>query len=43
MPQLLEINYKFSVARAEFEKGFDAVAAQIAQVPGTPLENLASE
>jgi hypothetical protein len=25
---------QFSVARAEFEKGFDAVAAQIAQVPG---------
>ena len=34
MPQLLQINYKSSVARAEFEKGFDAVAAQIAQVPG---------
>jgi hypothetical protein len=31
MPQLLQINYKFSVARTEFEKGFDA---QIAQVPG---------
>ena len=34
MPHLLQINYKFSVARAEFEKGFDALAAQIAQVPG---------
>lgn len=34
MPHLLQINYKFSVPRAEFEKGFDAVAAQIAQVPG---------
>jgi Putative mono-oxygenase ydhR len=34
MPHLLQINYKSSVPRAEFEKGFDAVAAQIAQVPG---------
>ena len=34
MPHLLQINYKFSVARAEFEKGFDALASQIAQVPG---------
>jgi hypothetical protein len=30
----LQINYKFSVSRAEFESGFDAVAAQIAEVPG---------
>ena len=34
MPHLLQINYKFSVTRAEFESGFDAIAAQIAQVPG---------
>ena len=34
MPHLLQINYKFSVSRGEFESGFDAVASQIAQVPG---------
>jgi hypothetical protein len=34
MPHLLQINYKFSVSRAEFESGFDTVASQIAQVPG---------
>ena len=34
MPHLLQINYKFSVSRAEFESGFDAIASQIAQVPG---------
>jgi len=30
----LQISYKFSLPRAEFESGFDAVASQIAQVPG---------
>jgi hypothetical protein len=35
MPHLLQINYKFSVPRAEFESGFDAVASQIAQVLGS--------
>ena len=34
MPHLWQINYKFSVTREEFESGFDAVASQIAQVPG---------
>ena len=30
----MQISYKFSVPRAECENGFDAVASQIAQVPG---------
>jgi hypothetical protein len=34
MPHLVQINYKFSVPREEFETGFDAVASQIAQVLG---------
>lgn len=34
MPHLLQINYRFSVSRAEFESGFDAIASEIAQVPG---------
>ena len=34
MPQILQINYKFTVSRAEFESGFDAIAAEIAKVPG---------
>lgn len=34
MPHILQINYKFTVSRAEFESGFDAIAAEIAKVPG---------
>ncbi|HVJ56467.1 MAG TPA: YdhR family protein [Terrimicrobiaceae bacterium] len=34
MPHLLQINYRFSVSRAQFESGFDAIASEIAQVPG---------
>lgn len=34
MPQLLQINYKFTVSREEFERGFDAIAAEIAKLPG---------
>ena len=32
MPNLLQINYKFSVTRGS-ESGFGAIASQIAQVP----------
>ena len=31
MPHLLQINYRFSVSRAEFESGFDAIASEIAR------------
>ncbi|HET7239069.1 MAG TPA: YdhR family protein [Terrimicrobiaceae bacterium] len=34
MPNILQINYKFTVSRAEFESGFDRIAAEIAKVPG---------
>jgi hypothetical protein len=34
MPQLLQINYKFTVSREEFERGFDAIAAEIAKLQG---------
>lgn len=32
--QVLQINYKFNVSRADFEREFGPVAAEIAKVPG---------
>jgi hypothetical protein len=32
--QLLQINYKFDGSRADFERDFGSVAAEIAKVPG---------
>ena len=34
MPHILQINYEFTVSRAEFERGFDRITAEIAKVPG---------
>jgi hypothetical protein len=33
-PQLLQINYKFSGSRADFEREFGPVATEIAKLPG---------
>jgi hypothetical protein len=33
-PQLLQINYQFKGSRADFEREFGPVAAEIAKVPG---------